>query len=80
MQREADALGESSMTDDQRFKLWFGPYKAPRFRYGSVVMDEVRGEVTIVDLSAGRIPWPIGKRGRSRSLIVYRGSCSSCSI
>jgi hypothetical protein len=27
----------------------------------------------IVGLSAGRIPWPVGKAGRNRSLVVYRG-------
>lgn len=35
--------------------------------------DEVCGEVTICNLSAGRIPWPIAKRGRAKSLVVYGG-------
>ena len=30
-------------------------------------MDEARGEVTVVGLSAGRIPWPVGKRGRTKA-------------
>lgn len=49
------------MNDHQRFALHFGPYHAPPFHYGDVVMDEVRGEVTVVKLSGARIPWPIGK-------------------
>lgn len=54
-------------------KLRFGPYVTPRYTIGSVVMDEVRGEVTIVGTSAGRIPWPIGQTVRARSLVVYEG-------
>src|SRR5262249_19146465 len=61
------------MTDDDRFRLLFGPYVAPAFRYDDIVFCEVRGEVTIVGLSSGRIPWPIGKRGRSKSFAVYGG-------
>src|SRR4029434_3535585 len=30
------------------------------------------GRGTIVGLSAGRIPWPIGKRERAKSLVLYR--------
>jgi transposase-like protein len=59
------------MTDITR--LLFGPYRAPRFRYGSVVMDEARGEVVICGLSAGRIPWPIGRLGPNKSPVVYAG-------
>ena len=39
-----------------RFKLHFGPYRTPRFKYGAVVQDALRGEVKIVGLTAGRIP------------------------
>jgi hypothetical protein len=60
------------MNDADRFGL-LGTYRTPRFRYGKTVVCEVRGEVTIVGLSAGPIPWPIGKRGRARSLVVYQG-------
>jgi hypothetical protein len=59
------------MTDAARFRLLFGPYRTPRFRYGKVVFCEVRGEVTICGLSDGRTPWPVGKRGRANSLVVY---------
>ena len=59
------------MLPQDRFKLHFGPYRTPRFRYGSVVMDEARGEVVIVGVTAGKIPWPIGKRGRAKSPVLY---------
>ncbi len=47
------------------------PYQTPLFRYGDLVVDEVRGEVEIVSLSDAKIPWPIGKKGRAKTLIVY---------
>lgn len=47
-------------------------YKTPKFRYGAVVFDEVRGEVEIVGLSDAPIPWPIGKRKQGKSLVVYQ--------
>ena len=55
-----------------RHQLHFGPYRTPAFRYGKRVQDEVRGEVEFVGTSAGRIPWPVGKQGRYRSLVVYK--------
>jgi hypothetical protein len=61
------------MTDADRHRLLFGPYAAPRWRYGRVVMDEVRGEVTVVGMTAGRIPWPVGKRGRAKASVVAAG-------
>jgi hypothetical protein len=60
------------MDDTERLRL-LGKYRTPRFRYGRKVFCEVRGEVTICGLSDAPIPWPIGKRGRSRnSLIVFK--------
>jgi hypothetical protein len=60
------------MEDAERFRL-LGTYQTPRFRYGRKVFCEVRCEVTICGLSDAPIPWPIGKRGRSRnSLIVFK--------
>jgi hypothetical protein len=47
------------MNDTGRFKLLHGPYRTPRFRYGAKVLCEVRGEVTICDLTEARIPWPV---------------------
>ncbi|HEY1377194.1 MAG TPA: hypothetical protein VGF55_10395 [Gemmataceae bacterium] len=61
------------MTDADRYRLLFGPRRAPRWRYGRVVMDEVRGEVTVVGMTAGRIPWPVGKRGRAKAPVVAAG-------
>jgi hypothetical protein len=45
-----------------RTRLHFGPYRTPQFQMGAVVSCEIRGHVVIVGLSAGRIPWPIGRR------------------
>jgi hypothetical protein len=61
------------VNDADRFRLLFGPYRTPRFRYGDIVRCEVRGEVTICGISDGPIPWPIGKRGGARSPVVYKG-------
>lgn len=36
-------------------------------------MDEVRGEVTIVGITDGKIPWPIGKTKRAKALVIFRG-------
>src|SRR4051794_27994816 len=59
------------MTDAERFRL-LQSYRTPRFRLGQVVMCEVRGEVIVCGLADARIPWPVGKRGRAKALIVYR--------
>ena len=61
------------MREEDRFKLYFGPYRTPRFRLGKVVQDEWRGEVTIVGISIGRIAWPIGQTKRAKSFVVYGG-------
>jgi hypothetical protein len=55
-----------------RFRL-LGAYKTPRFRYGRVVRCAVRGEVEVVGLHEAPIPWPVGKRGRAKSLVVFKG-------
>ena len=59
-----------------RFRL-LGRYKIPAFRYGQRVQCEVRGEVLIVGLTAGPIAWPIGKKGRAKSLVVFKGLASA---
>jgi hypothetical protein len=59
------------MNDSERFRL-LGKYRTPRFRYGRKVLCAVRGEVTIVGMTDAPIPWPIGKRGRGRSLVVFK--------
>jgi hypothetical protein len=43
------------MKDADRFKLYFGSYNTPRFKYGKVVWCEYRGYVKIVGLSDGKI-------------------------
>jgi hypothetical protein len=63
--------GKIRLRDAERFKLHFGPYRTPRFKLGSVVQDEIRGEVRITRITAGRIPWPVGIRNRGWSLVVY---------
>ena len=53
-----------------RFKL-HGTYRTPRFRIGAKVTCQVRGELRIVGVSEGRIPWPLGNGRRgARSLVV----------
>jgi hypothetical protein len=62
------------VTNADRFKLLFGPYKTPRFRLGEIVTDEARDcDVAIAGITAARIPWPIGKRkgGRDRGHVVH---------
>ena len=59
------------MEDAERFRL-LGTYRTPRFRYGRKVLCAVRGEVTIVGLTDAPIPWPVGKRGRGRSLMAFK--------
>jgi hypothetical protein len=61
------------MPTPQRRRLLYGPYRTPRFRYGAVLMDEIRGEVVARGLTAARIPWPVGFRGKARGLVVYAG-------
>jgi hypothetical protein len=60
------------MRQSDRVKLHFGPYRTPRFRIGAKVQCAIRGELVIVGMTDGRIPWPLGIQGRgSRSLVVF---------
>src|SRR5262245_26036013 len=61
------------MHDADRFKLLHGPYLPPRCLLGGRLECEVRGEVVVCGLTDARIPWPVGKRGRARSLVVCGG-------
>ncbi len=56
-------------------KVHFGPYKTPRFKIGATVTCKIRGDVEIVRMSDGRIPWPLGKRKGERGVtfVIYRG-------
>ena len=49
----------------------FGPYQTPAFDYGDTVQCAIRGEVEAVGLTDAPIPWPVGKRGRGRFLVLY---------
>ena len=60
------------MLQAERFRL-HASYRTPSFKYGAVVEDLVRGPVQIVGLSDGRIPWPIGTKGRAKSLVLFKG-------
>lgn len=53
-----------------RFQL-HGTYQTPRYRIGQRVKCEIRGEVTIIGTTASRIPWPIGRTGKSVGLVIY---------
>jgi hypothetical protein len=46
------------MPDAYGHRLLFGPYRTPVFKYGDVVICDMRGQVEIVGLSGGRIPRP----------------------
>jgi hypothetical protein len=63
------------MNDLDRFKLLFGPYRTPRFRYGERVLCDVRGLVAVCGLSDASIPWlvcrGIGKSSGRTSLVVF---------
>jgi hypothetical protein len=60
------------MTDHDRVRLLFGPYRTPRFKYGDVVFCEKRGSVKIVGLTNALIPWPKCRTGkRSRAIILH---------
>jgi hypothetical protein len=62
------------MTDADRCKLHFGPYRTPRFRYGGTLRCELRGELVVTGLTDALVPWPLGRRPgrneRARSLIL----------
>ena len=62
------------MRPSRRHRLHFGPYQTPRFRYGQRVQCAIRGELIVVGITDGRIPWPIGKGGSrgNRSLVLYK--------
>jgi ribosomal protein L21E len=51
-------------------KLRYGPYRSPCYQLGERVDCLCRGEVTIWQVSDGRVPWPIGKKGSALSLVL----------
>src|SRR4051794_41780355 len=56
-----------------RRALRHGRDRPPRCRPGRVLLCDVRGEVVVCGVTDGRIPWPVGKRGRARLLVVTGG-------
>jgi hypothetical protein len=59
------------MDDAKRFRLRFGRYRTPRFRYGAKVEDARRGRVKIVGITDAPIPWPIGMKRGGKSPVLY---------
>src|SRR4051812_42896691 len=59
------------MRDADRFKLYYGPYVAPRCRVGDKLPCEYRGrEVVVGGLTDAPIQWPYRKGVGRRSCIV----------
>jgi hypothetical protein len=60
------------MQDKAKIKL-HRRYHTPRFRIGSKVQCEVRGELRILGVTDAPIPWPVGagSKGGAKSLVVY---------
>ncbi len=61
------------MIDAERFKLLHGPYRSPRCRLGGWLVCAIRGRVPVRSISAGRIPWPQTRHGRSRPAFILCG-------
>ena len=60
------------MTDEERLRLRFGPYKPPPTRMGDHLECEIRGKLQVGRWSDGPIPWPQARnpRGGGWMLIV----------
>jgi len=62
------------MNVPDRHQLLHGPYEAPPLRRGDRATCELRGDVIVTSISAGRIAWPrchgIGRRGGSGLLLA----------
>jgi hypothetical protein len=59
------------LNNAERFRLRFGPYRTPLFRYGATVKDHRFGRVKIAGISDARIAWPYRKKGMPKTLILY---------
>ena len=59
-----------TMPVPDRLQLLFGDYRTPVFQYGDVVICERAGQVELCGLSSGRIPWPLGRRGKAKALVL----------
>jgi len=63
------------LPDHERFRLYFGTYKQPRYNYGDVVTCAARGRMKIIRQTDAPIPWPVGMpigtgRNRGRGTLV----------
>ena len=58
------------MRQSDRVKLHFGPYRAPYVKRGRRIMCALRGELVVQGMTDARIPWPIGRGGRIRSIVL----------
>jgi hypothetical protein len=53
------------------FKLRYGPYTTPRFRYGQTVACLMRGKVKITGLTDAPIPWPTCQPRGTQAIILF---------
>ncbi len=53
-----------------RVKLFFGRYRMSRFKYGDIAFCECYGQVELIGMSSGRIPWPVCRRGKHRTIAL----------
>lgn len=59
------------MSKVDHYKLRFGPYATPRYRYGRTVTCLIRGKVTITGLTDAPIPWPTCRPRSSPAIILF---------
>lgn len=62
-----------ALPPEERFKLRFGKYAKPAFKIGKRANDAILGEVTIIGVTVGKIPWPVFQNKGRKSLVLYRG-------
>jgi hypothetical protein len=66
-----------SIAPDERFRLLHGPYRPPRTKPGQILCCRLRGKMTVVRFSDGRIPWPLARNdlngGRGHGTYVLCG-------
>jgi hypothetical protein len=62
-----------SLSDAERFKLLFGPYRSPRCRVGKRLRCVLRGELVVRGISDALIPWPQAKSRWGRMFLIVCG-------
>lgn len=62
-------------TPDPLSTALIGRNRSPRYQYGEIVTDAIRGDVIITRTSDAPIPWPLAKLpgGRKAELVVFKG-------